>query len=229
MDKARLKTVIESLIFSTNSALTVERIAGVIEGVDKNSIREAIKELSDEHRNGQRGILIEEAGGGFLFRTNPECAPWIRRLLKLSGQRLSKAAMECLAIIAYKQPLTKAEIEAIRGVDSTQVLSTLLEKRFTKIVGRKDAPGRPSVYGTTREFLETFDLKDLSCLPSLKDIERMEVEDGEARGEGPGEGAEDNSPIGHDVETEGRGTDNRGPGEGEQEGGGAGGQGQSSA
>lgn len=224
MDKARLKTIIESLIFAANSALSIERITSVIEGVEKNSIKEALGELSEEYRNAGRGILVEEAGGGFLFRTNPECAPWIRRLLKLSGQRLSKAAMECLAIIAYKQPLTKAEIEAIRGVDSTQVLSTLLEKRFTKIVGRKDAPGRPAVYGTTREFLETFDLKDLSCLPSLKDIERTEVEDGRApEQEGSGEGSEDNSPVGHDVKTQGRGTDNRGPGEGEQEGGPSGG------
>lgn len=175
-DKESLKPLIESLIFASEGALSLERLSNVLDGEAKADIKGAVEELMEEYRTSGRGILIEEVAGGYQFRTNPDSSPWLRKLFKIGLQRISKAAMESLAVIAYKQPVTRGEIEAVRGVDSGGVLATLMEKRFIKITGRKEVPGRPVVYGTTREFLETFDLKDLSCLPSLKDIQRMEEE-----------------------------------------------------
>ncbi len=189
LDRPSLKAVIEALIFAADTALSLDKMASVLEGEDKNEIKAALSELIEDYRARAGGILIEEAAGGFQFRTNPEFAPWLRRLFKIGLQKISKAAMESLAIVAYKQPVTRGELEAIRGVDSGGVLATLMEKRFIKIVGRKEVPGRPVVYGTTREFLETFDLKDLSCLPSLKDIQKMEEENGEENAQ-----AQDASP-----------------------------------
>lgn len=190
-DKDSLKPLIESLIFASDGALSIERLSSVLEGEEKAAIKEAVEELIEEYKSSGRGILIEEVAGGYQFRTNPESSPWLRKFFKIGMQKISKAAMESLAVIAYKQPVTRGELEAVRGVDSGGVLATLMEKRFIKITGRKEVPGRPVVYGTTREFLETFDLKDLSCLPSLKDIQRMEEENAaETAGlEGSAEGA----------------------------------------
>jgi segregation and condensation protein B len=187
LDKDNLKPVLESLIFAADSAISFEKLAGILEGEEKAIIREALGELIEDYRAKAGGFLIEEVGGGFQFRTNPEFAPWLRKFFKIGMQKISKAAMESLAVIAYKQPVTRGEIEAVRGVDSGGVLATLMEKRFIKIVGRKEVPGRPVVYGTTKEFLETFDLKDLSCLPTLKDIQKMEEEYAQKEGQGTAE------------------------------------------
>lgn len=178
LDKQELKPILEALIFAADSALGVDRIASILEGEEKAVIKEALDELVAEYAEAGGGFTIEEVAGGYQYRTNPEYAPYLRRLFKIGLQRISKPAMEALAIVAYKQPVTRAEVEAIRGVDSGGVLATLMEKRFIRIVGRKELPGRPVVYGTTKEFLETFDLNDLSCLPSLKDIQKMEEENG---------------------------------------------------
>ncbi|MBI5468650.1 MAG: SMC-Scp complex subunit ScpB [Deltaproteobacteria bacterium] len=175
-DKDSLKPLIESLIFASEGALSLDRLSSVLEGEERAVVKEAVEDLIEEYKSSGRGILIEEVAGGYQFRTNPDSSPWLRKFFKIGMQKISKAAMESLAIIAYKQPATRGELEAIRGVDSGGVLATLMEKRFIKITGRKEVPGRPVVYGTTREFLETFDLKDLSCLPSLKDIQKMEEE-----------------------------------------------------
>ncbi|OGQ04919.1 MAG: SMC-Scp complex subunit ScpB [Deltaproteobacteria bacterium RBG_19FT_COMBO_58_16] len=178
LDKQELKPILEALIFAADSAIGVDRIAGILEGEDRAAIKEALDELVAGYAGAGRGFTIEEVAGGYQYRTNSEYAPYLRRLFKIGLQRISKAAMEALAIVAYKQPVTRAEVEAIRGVDSGGVLATLMEKHFIRIVGRKELPGRPVVYGTTKEFLETFDLNDLSCLPSLKDIQKMEEENG---------------------------------------------------
>ncbi|MBI5826282.1 MAG: SMC-Scp complex subunit ScpB [Deltaproteobacteria bacterium] len=186
MDRESLKPVIESLIFASSAAVSLDKLASVMEGVEKSDIRSALEELVEDYRRRNGGFFIEEVGGGYRFRTSPEAAPWLRRLFKIGMQKISKAAMESLAVVAYKQPVTRAELEAIRGVDCGGVLATLMDKRFIKIVGRKEVPGRPVVYGTTKEFLETFDLKDLSCLPSLKDIQKLEEEDGFSTPSGEG-------------------------------------------
>lgn len=238
MDKDSLKPVIESLIFASEGAITIQSICNIIEGVDRQAVRSALNELIEDYKARAGGLLIEEVAGGYQMRTNPEFSPWIRRLFKVGMQKLSRAAMESLAIIAYKQPLTRGELEAVRGVDSGAVLATLMDKRLIKIVGRKEAPGRPVVYGTTKEFLETFDLKDLSCLPSLKDIQTLEVENAakeaqglsapegvssrEGAGEktgglpGAGEAAEGDSGRRDNIEEEGRGTDPGGESQGKR-------------
>lgn len=191
LDKDSIKPVIESLIFSAENAISFERIAGVLEGEDKAVVRAALNELIEDYRTRGGGFFIEEVANGYQFRTNPEFAPFLRRFFKIGLQKISKAAMETLAVVAYRQPVTRGDIEAVRGVDSGGVLATLMEKRFIKIVGRKEAPGRPVVYGTTKEFLETFELKDLSCLPSLKDLKKMEEEYAREEGQGTEEdGAE---------------------------------------
>jgi segregation and condensation protein B len=201
MEKESLRPILESLIFASESALTINNMVSVLDGVEKAEVRTALKELVEEYKARSGGIFIEEVAGGYQLRTAPENAPWIKRLFKTSGKRMSRAAMETLSIVAYRQPVTRGELEAIRGVDSGGVLSTLLERRLIKILGRKETPGRPVVYGTTKTFLETFDLKDLSCLPTLKEIQALEAEDdaqetpedtfaedgGGAGGEGPPE------------------------------------------
>lgn len=238
MGDSGIKYCIEAVIFAADAPVSIERLQNILEGHDKAEVRAALDELVAEYKARSGGIFIEEVAGGFVFRTGQEFAPWLRRLFKIGLQRLSKASMESLAIIAYKQPVTRAELEAVRGVDSGGVLGTLMEKRFIKIAGRKEIPGRPVVYGTTREFLEMFDLKDLSCLPSLKQIRTMEGEDaseeefrrkeeetdgGERRLDAP---AEDNLAGGGGVEEEGRGDDDLGPGAGQRPGGdGTGGEG----
>ncbi|MCC6502219.1 MAG: SMC-Scp complex subunit ScpB [Deltaproteobacteria bacterium] len=189
LDKDSLKPVLESLIFAADSAISFDKLAGILEGEEKPAIKEALHELISDYRAKAGGFLLEEVAGGFQFRTNPEFAPWLRKFFKIGMQKISKAAMESLAVIAYKQPVTRGEIEAVRGVDSGGVLATLMEKRFIKIVGRKEVPGRPVVYGTTKEFLETFDLKDLSCLPTLKDIQKVEEEYAQTEGQGTAETA----------------------------------------
>lgn len=176
MDKDSLKPVIESLIFASPGAISIQSLCSIIEGAERKAVREAVGELMEDYRARPGGILIEEVAGGYQFRTNPEYGPWVKRLYKVGAQRISRAAMEALAIIAYKQPVTRGELESIRGVDSGGVLATLMDKRLIKITGRKEAPGRPVVYGTTKEFLETFELKDLSSLPSLRELEELKEE-----------------------------------------------------
>src|SRR3972149_6640376 len=215
LDKERLKPIIESLIFAAESAISFERIFGALEGEEKAAVKAALSELIEDYRARAGGFYIEEVASGYQFRTNPEFAPWLRRFFKIGMQKISKAAMETLAVIAYKQPVTRGEIEGIRGVDSGGVLATLMEKRFIRIVGRKELPGRPVVYGTTKEFLETFELRDLSCLPSLKDLKKMEEEYAQEQGQQRAEDAVEDAvqgaqkAAGGQNEDEAGGQDNR--------------------
>ncbi len=169
-----LKPLVEALIFVSEHPLSPARIAALIEDTPKEEIRKALKELMEEYNQQDRGLCLEEVAGGWQIRTRAEYAPWIRRLFKLGPQKISKPALEVLSIVAYRQPITRAEIEGIRGVDCAGVIKTLLEKNLVKIAGRKDAPGRPAMYGTTREFLEVFGLRDLTALPTLEEIEELE-------------------------------------------------------
>jgi len=218
MDRNALKPVIEALIFAADHPVSLERILGVLEGESRDDIKGALKELIEDYRGAQRGVYIEEVSGGYQMRTQSEYSSWIKRLFKIGMQKISKASLETLAMIAYKQPITRAELEGIRGVDSSGVLATLLERRLAKIVGRKDEPGRPIVYGTTKEFLEVFSLKDLSHLPTLKDIESLEEKEIEERyltGENEGANPEDNSRGRDNIKKEGGGDDPGGEGQGQ--------------
>lgn len=174
-----LKELIEALIFAADHPLSVDKLSTVIEGVEKEEIKKSLEGLVGDYDKG-RGLVIAEVGGGYQLRTRMEHAPWIKKFFKVGMQRISKQAMEAMAIVAYKQPVTRGELEEIRGVDSGGVLKTLLDKRLVKIVGKKDIPGRPVVYGTTKEFLEVFDLNGLTDLPTLKDIEILKEDDEEA-------------------------------------------------
>lgn len=166
-----IKNIIESLLFVSETPLTIDRIKSVLSTEDTKGIRTALKELADEYESRGGGFYLGEVAGGFQIRTRPEYTDWIKRLIQPNPPRLSKAAMETMAIVAYKQPVIRNDIEHIRGVDCGGVLRLLLERKFIRILGRKEIPGRPLIYATTKEFLQVFDLKDLKDLPTLKEID----------------------------------------------------------
>lgn len=169
----RLESLVESLLFVSETPLSLDRLCLLLEEFDRAAIREALDRLLERYGGEGRGIVLAEVGGGFQFRTPAGNGDVIRRLTKARPARFSQSALETLAIIAYRQPVTRAEIEYLRGVDSGGVLKTLLEKKLIKILGKRDIPGKPLIYGTTREFLELFALRDLKSLPSLKEIREL--------------------------------------------------------
>jgi segregation and condensation protein B len=168
-----LKQIVESIIFVSDAPLTLDRICSVLEEFERDEIREAIAAVTAEYRESGRGVELTLVAGGYQFRSRPELADYIRRLKRVKPARFSPSSMETLAIIAYRQPVTRAEIEYLRGVDSGGVLKSLLDKKLIRIIGKKDIPGKPLIYGTTKEFMETFSLKDLASLPTLREIEEL--------------------------------------------------------
>jgi segregation and condensation protein B len=168
-----IKAVIEALILASETPLVLEKICIILSGVEKLEIKEALEKLVLEYNERQGGIYLQEVAGGFQFRTRPELSPWVKKLKSTKPHSLSPAAMETLAIVAYKQPIVKSEIESIRGVDVGAPLKGLLDKKLIRIVGRKDVPGKPIIYGTTRKFLEVFNLKDLLDLPNLRELKEL--------------------------------------------------------
>lgn len=161
-----LKPLLEALLFVTEEPLPAAKLAGIT-GAALKDIRSCLAELQQEYLASDRGLQVMEVARGFQLATKPEVAPIVEKLFKEENRyTLSQAALETLAIIAYRQPVTRVDMEAIRGVKVDGVLDTLLKRRFIRVAGRKDATGRPMLYGTTREFLQYFGLKDLSELPS---------------------------------------------------------------
>lgn len=171
-----IKKVIEALLFVSEKPLTVEDLRQTLDGMDDESIKKAIEELKSDYTHQERSFNIAELAGGYQVITNPEFAPWIGKLFKRDEARISIPSLETLAIIAYKQPLTRSEIEKIRGVNVDGVIKTLLDKGYIKIRGRKDAPGRPITYGTTDGFLKRFGLKGLEHLPRLRDFTEHDLD-----------------------------------------------------
>ena len=168
-----LKPILESLIFVSDAPLSVDRMCVILEEFDRGDIRSALMELTSDYRQRGGAIILAEIAGGYQFRTLPEYADYLKRLTKTKSPKFSQSALETLAIVAYRQPITRAEIEYLRGVDCGGVLRTCLEKRLVRILGKKDVPGKPLIYGTTKEFLELFSLKDLASLPTLKEIQNL--------------------------------------------------------
>ena len=168
-----LKSIVESLIFVADSPVSLDRLCALLEEFDRNEVRDALAALCEEYGGEERGVVLAEVAGGFQFRTAAANADYLRRLTKARPAKFSQSALETLAIVAYRQPVTRAEIEYLRGVDSGGVLKTLLEKKLIKILGKKDIPGKPLIYGTTKEFLELFGLRDLRSLPTLKEIREL--------------------------------------------------------
>jgi segregation and condensation protein B len=173
VEDSQWKAILEALIFVSESPLTLDRMKEVLGGVNKRELQRLLAEMMEDYRKAERGITLEEVAEGFQFRTRAEFGEWVRKLKKVKTTALSQPSLETLAIIAYRQPVVRMDIEKIRGVDSGGVLRTLLEKKMIKIIGKKDVPGKPIVYGTSKRFLEVFGLKDLSELPTLKDLDSL--------------------------------------------------------
>ena len=174
MDLSEAKFVVEAVIFAADGPVSVDQLARVVDDLDKDTVTQLIRELQKDYDSARRSFQIIEIANGFQMCTRTEYAPWIKRFYTTEiSSRLSVSALEALAIIAYKQPVTRAEVEEVRGVNSESVIRTLLERNMIKVIGRKQAPGKPMIYGTTREFLVHFGLRDLSELPSVGEIEGM--------------------------------------------------------
>lgn len=172
------RQIIEALLFASEKPITSDQIREVLDNsLTPGAIRSLLNELNAEYLNTNRAFNIIEIAGGFQLATNPEYAPWLKKMFhRVKEDKLSRPSLETLAIIAYKQPISRVEIEQIRGVDSEGVLKTLLEKGLIKIMGRKDAPGRPLIYGTTKEFLQYFGLNSISQLPELEQAPKIEAQ-----------------------------------------------------
>jgi len=174
-DNSQLKSAMESLLFVAGAPLSLDRLKGIFEEFAQDQIESQIEALRDEYDTRGSGILLAEVAGGYQLVTRPENAGWIRKFRSgKASSRLSRPALETLAIIAYKQPITRTEVEAIRGVNIGGIVRNLMERRLVKIVGKKDIPGKPMLYGTSQEFLQYFGLKDLSALPTLKEFQELE-------------------------------------------------------
>jgi len=180
MTKEEAKRIIEALLFATNKPVALTEIAEVLENIDTVAIRDMINELNSEYQGQNRSFGIAEIAGGFQLVADTYYAPWVKKLItKEKTQRLSMPALETLAIIAYKQPLTRSEIETIRGVNIDGIIENLLEKNLIKTSGRREAPGRPFVYTVTDEFLTHFGLKSLEDLPQLKEFTETDIQIGQ--------------------------------------------------
>lgn len=186
-----LKRILEALLFVAEAPLSLAQLCQVLEARDNAKVKQALIELQEDYQQMQRAFELVQVAGGWSLRTRPEHAYWLRRLRRQQVTRLSRAALETLAIVAYKQPVLKAEIERIRGVEVGGILRMLLEKGLIRVAGRKDLPGRPLVYATTRRFLEVFDLKDLKDLPTVEEMESL------AEGEGPAVEMAPTLPLAH--------------------------------
>ena len=169
-DLGRLPALVESLLFAAGRSVPLSQLIEALDGPSRAEVLGALEHLARTYEREGRGLRIVHVAGGWQLRTPAEHGPWVRRLLRERPPRLSRPTLETLAIVAYRQPCTRLEIEAVRGVDAEAVLTTLIERRLVRIVGRKEAPGRPLLYATTREFLEVFGLPDLNALPPLRDL-----------------------------------------------------------
>ncbi len=168
-----MKAIIEALILASEAPLGLEKICAVLPELEKGEARKLLEELMVEYNERAGGICLQEVAGGFQFRTRPEWSQWIKKLKGTKPPSLSASALETLAIVAYRQPLVKSEIESLRGVDAGHAIKVLLEKKLMRIVGRKDVPGKPIIYGTTKKFLELFNLKDLAELPTMRELKEL--------------------------------------------------------
>jgi segregation and condensation protein B len=195
-DRSEMEAAVEAVLFVSAQPVPRDRLAAMFEEEERGAANDAVGAVLDRYRDGAgRGVFVEEVAGGLRLVTRPEMNGWLRRFFEVSGgQKLSMAALETLAIVAYRQPLTAPEIQDLRGVNPSGVLKTLLERRLVRIAGRKEVVGRPFLYCTTREFLVHFGLKSISDLPPLEEFEEAFAESGEGGGESPPEGGLEAGP-----------------------------------
>lgn len=175
-----LGAAVEAVLFAVDRPLPLETLQQLLGDVEAAPVRAALSNLRDGYLRRGAGIRLHEVAGGFQLRTAAQARPWVSAAQGARPFRLSKAAVETLSIVAYRQPVTRSEVDDIRGVDSGGILRSLLEKQVLRVMGKKDEPGRPLIYGTTPEFLELFGLRDLSDLPTLRDLRELERDDGRA-------------------------------------------------
>ncbi len=176
LDIHDLTPLVEALIFAADGPIKAERLAEVLE-ISPTEVKAAVEALEADYEERPRGFSLQEVAGGYQLRTRQEYADYLRRLGRSRPFKFSRPALESLAIIAYRQPVTRSEVEYLRGVDSGSVLKTLMEKHLVRILGKKDVPGKPMIYGTTNEFLELFGLPDLSSLPTLSEFSELAPEE----------------------------------------------------
>ena len=174
MERNYIKKAIECLILVSEKPISSKELTEVFSDLSKQELKQCLNELLNEWNELGRGFMLQEVGGGYQFRTLSDFGDIIIRFKQSKPFRLSRPALEVLAIIAYKQPITRIEIDQIRGVDSSGVIGLLLDKHLVEIQGRKEVIGRPFLYGTTEEFLQTFGLKTLKDLPTLKELEEIQ-------------------------------------------------------
>lgn len=172
---SELSAIIESLVFTAESAMSTDRICELLHEFERDEIKSVLIEMVAYYQGRAGGYDLVEVAGGWQFRTRTAYHSYITRHIKTRAAKFSQSALETLAIIAYRQPITRAEVEHLRGVDCGGVLKSLLEKHLVRILGKKDIPGRPLIYGTSKEFLEVFGLKDLKSLPTLKEIQALDA------------------------------------------------------
>ncbi len=171
MDDTKIRAILEALLLAAEEPIALEQFQTVLTDVDDEKIHRALRALQLEYDGDQRGIHLVRIAGGYHLRTNPDLGDQIRSFFESSPVRLSRPAMETLAIVAYRQPVTRAEVEEVRGVNCSGVLSTLRDHHLITIIGQLDDIGKPHLYGTTDRFLEFFGLDDLSDLPTLEESE----------------------------------------------------------
>ena len=169
-----IKSILEAILFAANEPISLEAFSQLFDDVSTRQIHQELVRLQDEYQEMNRSFQLIEIANGFQICTHPEYHQWIEKFYTRQVRvKLSPSALEALAIVAYKQPVTRSEVEEIRGVNSDSVLNSLIEKRMVRIAGRKPGPGRSLLLATTDEFLEQFGLKDLSVLPSMEEIEEI--------------------------------------------------------
>jgi segregation and condensation protein B len=173
VEREEQKRIVEALVLAAGEPLAAARIAQAVPYLTPARARELALELRADYEREGRGFELVEVAGGFQLRTRPELAEFVQRLEEERPARLSRAALETLAVVGYRQPVTRAEVEQVRGVDCGPVLRNLLERHLVRIAGHRDVPGRPMLYGTTRRFLEVFGLASLEDLPSLRDLDEL--------------------------------------------------------
>lgn len=179
MNTDSLKSIVDALIFASEMPLGIARIRQIIqevaqEDIPASAIHTVIDQLNADNRESQRGFYLQEVAGGYQYRTRPNYAQWIKKIKKSKAFRLTQSTLETLAIIAYKQPIIRTDIEKLRGVDSGGVIKNLIERSLIRIVGRRNIPGRPFMFGSTRRFLEVFGLDRLEDLPSLREFDGLD-------------------------------------------------------
>jgi segregation and condensation protein B len=173
VEREQERRIVEAIILASSEPIAPSRIAAVLPDCNPSQVRALVDELNAEYAEQRRAFEIWEVAGGYQLRSLPEFAPYLRQVQSSRPLRLSPAALETLAVIAYRQPVTRAEIEHIRGVDAGAVLRSLLDRQLVRIAGHREVPGRPIVYGTSRRFLEVFGLAKLGDLPALRAIDAL--------------------------------------------------------